>query len=95
MNTEVLEFLLPDSSNIYELHTPLKYFCEFFDDEILDKIVQKENLYALQKYINKPLHLEIKELKKWLGLVIYFSLSKLLNTKMQWCINLAPLTNFA
>lgn len=95
IDTQVPEFKLPDSSEVIELLTPLKYFFEFFDDEILDKIVVESNLYALQKDINKPLQMERNELKKWLGLVVYFSISKLPNTKMHWSKKLTPLTNFA
>ena len=60
----------------------------------MDTIVLQSKLYALQKNINKPLNLEDKELKKWLGLILYFSISKLPNTRMHWAKNLSPLTDY-
>ena len=61
----------------------------------MDTIVLQSKLYALQKNINKPLNLEDKELKKWLGLILYFSISKLPNTRMHWAKILSPLTDYA
>lgn len=59
-------FLQQDNSfECQELFSPLKYFSEFFDDDILETIVEQSNLYALQKDINKPLSLESNHLPSY------------------------------
>lgn len=94
-NSEIPEFMNEDSFEPFELHSPLHYFLQFFDTAIFNIIVEQSNLYALQKDINKPLNLDHQELKKWIGLVICFSISKLPNTRMHWAKNLSPINEFA
>ena len=94
-HTQIPIFLGSTLPDIDDISSPHKYFSLFFDDGILDQIVQQSNLYSLQQDINKPLNLTIAELEKWLGLLLYFSLSKLPNTRMHWAKEFAPLTDYA
>ena len=63
---------------------PIDYFRSFFTDKFLDVLVCQSNLYSAQINPNKLLNVNIKELKQWLGVSIYFSISKLPNTRMHW-----------
>ncbi|XP_068215341.1 uncharacterized protein [Palaemon carinicauda] len=78
-----------------DLRQPFQYVCDFLDDDIMDTIVAQSNLYAIQKNPNKPLNVDRSELEQWLGLSIYFSLSKLPNIRMHWSTQLGPLREIA
>ena len=67
-----------------DLQLPIDYFRRFFEDNLLKHIVDQSNLYSIQKNPNKPLALDQNELEQWLGLCLYFSISKISNTKLQW-----------
>ena len=68
---------------------PIEYFRRFFDNAILNLIVNQSNLYGVQKDSNKPLNLNQNELEQWLGLCLYFSIFKISSTKLHWstCIS--------
>ena len=74
---------------------PLSYFQIFFDKTIIDEIVNQTNIYSVQKNPNKPCNLTSDELEQWIGLVFYFSVSKLPNTRMHWSRLLGPLSEVA
>ncbi|XP_066987389.1 piggyBac transposable element-derived protein 3-like [Macrobrachium rosenbergii] len=78
-----------------DLRQPFQYVCDFLDDDIMDTIVAQSNLYAIQKNPNKPLNVDRNELEQWLGLSIYFSISKLPNIRMHWSTQLGPLREVA
>ena len=82
-------------NSINNLKFPIDYFKYFFSEEILQLIVDQSNLYAIQHDPSKPLDLTLLELEQWLGICIYFSLSKLSNTRQHWSssINLSPITS--
>ena len=92
--TQIPIFLGSTLPDIDAIFSPHKYFSQFFDDDILDQIVQQSNFYFLQQDINKPLNLTTADLEKWLGLLLYFSISKLPITTMHWTKNI-PLTDYA
>ena len=60
----------PNDVPVSKNKTPLEYFLEFFDEKILDHIVQQSNLYAHQKdgYI---LNMDVSELRKLLGMLVH------------------------
>ena len=74
---------------------PLEYLRVFLDAEIMDVIVYQSNLFSVQKNSEKPLGLTVHELEQWLGLVLFFSISKLPNTRMHWSKILAPFSDIA
>ena len=47
-------------------------------------LVYQSNLYSDQVNPNKLLNITTEELEQWLGIAIYFSISKLPNTRMHW-----------
>ena len=47
-------------------------------------LVYQSNLYSAQVSPNKLLNITTEELEQWLGIAIYFLISKLPNTRMHW-----------
>ena len=78
-----------------ELQHPLEYFRTILDEDIMNEIVFQTNLYSIQKDTNKPCNLTANELEQWVGLVLYFSISKLPNIRMHWCRLMGPLSEVA
>lgn len=64
--------------------SPVEYFRTFFDDSILEHIVEQSNLFSMQCNINKPLQLTTDELEQFLGTVLYMSVYHLPRTRMYW-----------
>ena len=93
-HSHILEFQ-QEATDDGIISSPREYFSSFFDSDILNLIVEQSNLYSIQQNANKPLKLTKDELEKWIGLVIYFSMSKLPNTRMHWAKKLSPLTDYA
>ncbi|XP_050065754.1 piggyBac transposable element-derived protein 2-like, partial [Aphis gossypii] len=50
--------------DLHLLETPLDFFAYFFTDELLTKIKEETELYAVQKNPNKPVTLSINEIKR-------------------------------
>lgn len=94
-STEIPEFLGKEPDVVIELKYPIDYFQSFITDEFLDLIVEQSNLYAVQQNVNKPLNTTRNEIEQWLGLVFYFSITKLANTRMHWSHKLTKLMNVA
>ena len=82
-------------SDIENLDSPSDLFNYFIDDQILQEIVFQSNLYAMQNNINKPLDLSVAELRRWIGLLFYFSIAPLPQTRMHWSTNLPEQLEFA
>ena len=72
---------LPRSNNV---RRPIDYFRDFFDDKILDFIVEQTNLYSVQRNPNKPLNLDRNELEQFLGSLLFMSLLKISNVRLYW-----------
>ena len=77
--THEYEYLGPEHEIADVLKEPIDYFRSFFTDEFLDVLVCQSNLYSAQINPNKLLNVNIKEMEQWLGVSIYFSISKLPN----------------
>ena len=69
---------------ISKLLSPVDYFRQFFDKEVLLHIVNQSNLFSCQRDVNKPLVLEIDELEQFLGICMYMSLIRLPRTRYYW-----------
>ncbi|XP_018019163.1 uncharacterized protein LOC108675646 [Hyalella azteca] len=69
----------------HEVQHPYEYFKSFITDSFLELVVEQSNLYSVQKNVNKPLGLTKNELEQWIGLVMYFSIMKVSDTRMHWC----------
>ena len=78
-----------------QLNAPYSYFKNFITDEFLDLIVQQTNLYSAQQNVNKPLNVTKNEIEQWLGLVMYFSIFKISDTRMHWSRSVAEFMNVA
>ena len=68
---------------------PIDYFRIFFDDSILEHIVEQSNLFSVQSNINRPLQLTKDELEQFLGIVLYISVYHLPCTRMylEWQVD--------
>ncbi|XP_046670996.1 piggyBac transposable element-derived protein 2-like [Homalodisca vitripennis] len=64
--------------------SPIEYFKEFFDNSILDRIVDQSNLFAIQKNPNKPLNLTRNELEQYIGICFAMSIFGLHRARMYW-----------
>ncbi|KAE9525422.1 hypothetical protein AGLY_014222 [Aphis glycines] len=86
LNKNVTEFLGNSSLPIEIRHliSPLDFFSFFFDDELLDSIVEQSLLYSVQQNINNTFRFTKNELKKYLGIVALMSLVHLPNTRSYW-----------
>lgn len=56
---------LPDI--IEELETPAEFFNFFFNDDLIEFIVEQSNLFALQIDINKPANITKNEIEQFVG----------------------------
>ena len=72
---------LPHSDNI---RSPISYFRDFFDSEILEHIVEQSNLYAIQRNPNRPLNIDKNELEQFLGTLFLMSLTKISRSRLYW-----------
>ena len=62
----------------------MDYFRHFFDQQILEEIVQQSNLYAVQNNPNKPLLLTVMELEQFLGAVLYMTCASFPDSRLHW-----------
>ena len=67
--------------------SPIDYFRSFFDNVILDHIVNQSNIYAIQTDPSKPLNLAKYEFEKFLGVVMLMSITVLPRTRYYWSLN--------
>ena len=63
---------------------PVDYFRDLFDDELLLRIVDESNKYALQIDINKPLGLTQAELKQFIGILYLMSIVRMPSQRDYW-----------
>jgi len=64
--------------------TPLAYFEMFFDESIMQHIVDQSNLYAIQTNLGNPLQLDCLELAKFLGILMKMSVIALPRSRLYW-----------
>ena len=69
---------------VEEIRSPISYFRDFLDSEILELIIEQSNLYSIQLNPNKPLKLEQNKLEQFLGTVFIMSLTKISRTRYYW-----------
>lgn len=69
---------------IVELSTPYQFFKYFFTDEIISKIVNETNLYAIQQNTNKPIDCTNYDIYKFFGICIISSLAPPANIRDLW-----------
>ena len=72
-----------DESEIMQKR-PIDYFRHFIDDDILQKICDESNIYALQCNVNKPLKLTKGELEQFIGILFVMSICKMPSQRMYW-----------
>ena len=82
--TREYEYFTPEHEFPNFLKQPLQYFRLFSTDEFMQLLVYQSNLYSAQINPNKLLNITTEELEQWLEIAIYFSISKLPNTRMHW-----------
>lgn len=59
------------SQEIMELDKPFRIFAYFFTNNIIDKIVQETNLYAVQKDPSSPVNVIDFDIRKYIGILIF------------------------
>jgi len=62
--------------------TPLQYFKQFFDDALIDHLVEQTNLYSVQK-AGTSIGLDHNETKMYIGILIMMSIIKLPQMRMK------------
>ena len=70
-----------------QIQEPLEYFNNFISHDLKNLIVIQSNLFSLQKDVTKLLNMSVAEFEQWLGLCMYFSISKISNTRLHWNAN--------
>lgn len=72
---------LPEVESL--IGTPLEYFMQFIDSEIVEKISEETNKYALQKG-GTILKCTPNEIEQYIGCLLYFGVIKVPQFKMAW-----------
>ncbi|KAF2354490.1 PiggyBac transposable element-derived protein [Trinorchestia longiramus] len=66
------------------IESPMYYFKSLVSDDIIKKICEQTNLFALQNDPSKPLNLNNLEFEQWLGICMQMSVTKIDNTRLYW-----------
>lgn len=66
------------------LQTPYQYFKYFFDDRLMDKIVEESIRFSIQKNVTKPFEFSKADLMKYLGICIITSITSVPNIRLCW-----------
>ncbi|GLV61258.1 hypothetical protein CBL_21085, partial [Carabus blaptoides fortunei] len=72
------------SEEIFALERPLQFFNYFFLSELVTKIVEESNLYAVRTKTERPPSFTETDIKQFLGIIIYNSLVNMPNTRSMW-----------
>ncbi|XP_060846360.1 piggyBac transposable element-derived protein 3-like [Rhopalosiphum padi] len=90
----ILNDILPDVSDYYEIQAPLVYFNRYFNDAEIEKMAEMTNRYAIQNGSswNKPT--DIWEIKTFIALHIRMGCLKYPRVRMYWDTTLG-LSNFS
>lgn len=76
------------------MKTPLQFFNYFFNDAIIDEIVDETNLAARNKNIETRFSLTTTQLRHYIGILIYMSVYRYPNLESYWGRNaFAPIQN--
>lgn len=63
--------------------TPLQYFKQFFDDNLIDLLVEQTNLYSVQT-TGTSIGLDHNEMEMYMGMLVMMSIIKLPQMRMYW-----------
>ena len=63
--------------------TPLRFFKQFWDDEIMDMVVTQTNLYSVQKS-GSIINITKEEIEQFIGIQMLMSIVKLPQYEMYW-----------
>ena len=66
-----------------EEYTPLQYFKQFFDDALIDHLVEHTNLYSVQS-TGSSICVDHDEMEVYLGVLVMMSIIKLPQIQMYW-----------
>ena len=72
------------SEAIKNLETPYDYFKYFFDDALMEHIVEETRKYSASKDPTKVLQFTMTDLNRYLGICIISSVASITNTRMYW-----------
>jgi hypothetical protein len=70
------------------LDTPLQFFSYFFDDKLIETILNETQLYSLQVDVNKPVNITKTELNRYIGILLYASVIHVPNIRDYWSTEL-------
>lgn len=73
-----------DYGELGSIDTMYGFFSFFLSDEILEKIVQETNLYAIQKEPNSTFSTSVTEVRNYMGILYFMSVIKYPNVRMYW-----------
>ena len=83
VNRVVLEFTQGESRNQDNAEfEPIEFYKRLSNNELLDKIVDESNKYAIQTNPSSPLNLTRNELEQFFGIVYVMSLVKMPSTRL-------------
>uniref|UniRef100_A0A3B4A161 PiggyBac transposable element-derived protein domain-containing protein n=1 Tax=Periophthalmus magnuspinnatus TaxID=409849 RepID=A0A3B4A161_9GOBI len=70
-------------SHVEEIKQPIQYFRYFFNNDVLELIVQQSNLFYFQQK-HSALNLDQNELEQFLGTLLYMSVIQLPRSRLYW-----------
>lgn len=73
-----------DYSVLGSIDTMYGFFSFFLSDDIIEKIVQETNLYAIQKEPNSTFSTSVTEVRNYMGILYFMSVIKYPNVRMYW-----------
>lgn len=77
-----------DCPNVPEApHSPMTYFRQLFDKDIISNIVDYTNMYAVQCDPAKPIAVSVNEIEQFFGCCFFMSIYGLPRTEMYWNSN--------
>lgn len=68
----------------YILGSPIDYFKDLFDSNILDVIVAESNAFRIQKYSNKPFNISKPVHEQYIATCVYMIIYGLPRSRMYW-----------
>lgn len=72
------------SEQISALERPVQFFNYFFSSELVKKILEETNLYAVQSKPERPPSFDENDIRQFFGILIYTSLVNMPNTRSMW-----------
>lgn len=72
------------SPELANLDTPFQFFSQFFNENILLKIVAETNLYITQKGISNCPPVNVTEIRQFLGIIMFMSVYHYPNVRSYW-----------